>query len=865
MDQAGLLPRIAAKAGAAFAALAEEWSAEAPDPSLALSTLDRWLAAVASPAAYTQQMMDAPVLGALLLKVMGSSTEIGSCLVQNPEFAGLCLDPSLIGQPVEPASLSKTGQRMLAHASSYTHQLDRLRLLKQEVMVRIAVADQAKVWASDQVWEAISAMADVLIALAKEAAWKDFSQSRELPPECPVGIVGMGKLGGQELNYSSDIDLIYMTPDNVDDKLLVQCIRFAEKLGRALSDRMGRGALFRVDMRLRPFGRSGDLVARMRAIEAYMDRYAEPWEHMALIRSRLICGPEGLEQRWEAMREAACFKRKRSLEHIHSILRMRQRLEQMSSDRDIKRSQGGIRDIEFGVQLLQLFFGGSHPRLRTRGTLEALKAAAEDDHLPLLPPQAAELAEGYRFLRGVEHQLQVSSGRQTHDLPESEQEITVLARRLGYQDAAPFLEEMRAHRARVSAAYQQLVLVYQPGGATAKAVARAAAGPDSALLDQWVGAQPDPDALWASLAENEGSLDRFCQVIQTAPALLPGLRQSEAATELVVSGEGLEPPPPLRRASAGALATHWLACGLREALAGQSTFGEDWSEVVGQCLSLLHKELECPFAIIALGSLAERGMSLHSDADLVFVAPQGVALSQAEAAASKLMNRLADLRSAGSPLQADARLRPEGRNGPLAATPESLAIYAAGRMEPWERLAASRMRLITGPPEAAALLASRTLASGLSMAELVSLLHIKGRVESERAQKTPGMLDIKLGMGGLDDCAWAVHLWALARPLESGALAGPTAAPRGQEEMTERLAEAGVLSQHEAAILNESAALWRRTRVRLGLLGMPDSLLPVGQAKLTALGFPGDPLAIAARTREVYLGLVERLKAALSS
>src|SRR5471030_374440 len=125
-------------------------------------------------------------------------------------------------------------------------------------------------------------------------------------------VVGFGKLGGHELNYSSDVDLVYVVEDGLDERLDRDCTRFFEAFGRALSDRMGRGSLYRVDLRLRPYGGAGPIVRSMRAYEAYYKLYAEPWEVQALVRSRPITGSYALRTRWEAMRNAHCFRSKLS-------------------------------------------------------------------------------------------------------------------------------------------------------------------------------------------------------------------------------------------------------------------------------------------------------------------------------------------------------------------------------------------------------------------------------------------------------------------------------------------------------------------------------------------------------------------------
>lgn len=834
--------RIDAKAGISLSVALEDSLEQCPDPAMALAHLERWLGAVGNPRVAAQQLTAIPLAASIFLKVLGSSSELGSCLVQNPELASLILDPSEVGRPVSAEKWLNQGTRLMESANSYTHKLDRLRFLKQEALIRISAADQGGVWNEEQAWEALSDLADALVQLALAAAWDDYRATRSLEGPCLLQAAGMGKLGGRELNYSSDIDLVYFVPDDADEADLKHATRLAEKLNRALSDRMGRGALFRVDMRLRPYGRSGDLVVRQRALEGYMARHAEPWEHMALIRSRVLVGTPEAKERWEAMRRAHAFERLRGEWQIEEILRMRSRLEDKSSDRDLKRAPGGIRDVEFTAQVMQLIHAASDPELQSAGTLQVLRRLAQRE---LIPSEAErDLAGGYRFLRKVEHQIQVEAGRQLHDIPEGREARAKLARRLGMSQLEEFDEKLAETRGRVRRWYQAILGSLQDLSPQDKALSRA--GELAPKLNEWVSLLSDPESFWRSLDENESSLDRALQVLQRGPRLVEWLKHSDTVTEQVLSGEILEPPPAAPAVFEGRrLRTKWLRAAVREALGVTGAFSHEFGAACDLLLARLAEE-HPGLTIAAMGSYSEGTLSLESDLDVVFL----IADPATEKTAHSASARISDLRSQNSPVLLDLRLRPEGRQGPLGVSLPALKVYAGTRLEAWERLAVGRARLVAGSPAVFREFRSTVLGPRPTDDDRSALRHIKARVEQERAQKRPGFADIKLGPGGLDDIAWGL-LWLGLHHLPTEADPRPSRIP----DLAEWAHGAGYLASDEARLLPPLAAELAHVRVRLALLGQDDTLLPLEADKLEDRGVkPGLSERLAA-CREV----VERL------
>ncbi|RYG36619.1 hypothetical protein EON81_09230, partial [bacterium] len=422
-----------------------------PDPDRAVMNLERWLGAVGSPALHLSTLEASPMLAKYFFLVLGASQPLADALIQNPELASLLLDPAELNRVPTRAGIEAEGRRLLAAATSPSHALDRLRFLKQRWTLPIVLNDLAGTWPQPAVWRALSDLAEAIIALAQEVVW----QQRSPGTECPVTIVAFGKLGGREVNYSSDVDLVYVLPDGADERVEREATRFAEAFGRALSDRMGRGALFRVDLRLRPYGGTGSILRRIRSYEGYYDLYAEPWEQQALLRSRPVAGDPEVMERWQALRTARSFRHRLGENALHEMLAMRTRIEEFAEDNDIKRGKGGIRDIEFTVQILQMAYGHGHPDLQVLPTIEAIEALTI--HRALTPEDARALKEGYIFLRKLEHRLQLLGDQQTHAMPNDPKTLNTVGRLMGLLDGEDLERATRSCRRRIGVLYESIL------------------------------------------------------------------------------------------------------------------------------------------------------------------------------------------------------------------------------------------------------------------------------------------------------------------------------------------------------------------------------------------------------------------------
>jgi len=365
------------------------------------------------------------------------------------DHASAPLTPELMMRFVEPERLDRDSLR------------ERLRHLRCWVIGHLVVRDinaRADLW---EVVETMTAFADVAVRTAHDVERAALIE-RHGEPVARDGraqqmhIIGMGKLGGRELNVSSDIDLIFTYPDDGDtngDKVISN-FEFFERLGKrmiqALAEITEHGQVFRVDMRLRPNGDSGPLVCSFDMLENYFISQGREWERYAWIKARVMVGDRGDEliriARPFIFRKYLDFGAINAMRELHAQIRR----EVTRKDRadNIKLGPGGIREIEFIAQVFQLIRGGRDPKLQIKPTVQVLGRLA--DQGVLAPDTVTTLTRAYEFLRRLEHRLQYLDDAQTHDLPASDEDRACVARAMGFDDYPALLAALAVHRKDVS-------------------------------------------------------------------------------------------------------------------------------------------------------------------------------------------------------------------------------------------------------------------------------------------------------------------------------------------------------------------------------------------------------------------------------
>jgi glutamate-ammonia-ligase adenylyltransferase len=371
---------------------------------------------------------------------------------------------------------------------------ERLRQVRHREYLRIGLNDLVGGYPVDVTMTELSALAAGAFAGACEWARHELHEQygdltspggrtadAGLSAQDSFVVLAMGKLGGGELNFSSDVDVMYLcasaageTAGGPRGRLAAReyYARFAELVTRALQEVTGAGFAFRVDLRLRPDGINGPIVNPIHDALLYYESYGQTWERTAMIPARPIAGAMELGEQF--LREIRPFVYRRYLDYatVTDIKEMKARVEAELREKagrgNVKLGRGGIREVEFLVQVLQLINGGRDERVRTRGSLPTLARLVECGYLPA--DEGAELAAAYRFLRDVEHKIQVVHQRQTHVVPKAVHEQETLARRLGYRDpdvVAQLWGDIDRHTERVRRAFEKLF--YEPAAETRRA------------------------------------------------------------------------------------------------------------------------------------------------------------------------------------------------------------------------------------------------------------------------------------------------------------------------------------------------------------------------------------------------------------
>ncbi len=363
-----------------------------------------------------------------------------------------------------------TGLHNLAGKGSIAQDNFRLlRLWKGREMVRIALREVAEAAPLDETIIELSQLADICLTKVYDH-WDNELRQRWGSPASQFAVIGVGKLGGRELNHSSDVDLIFVYSDEGQLTAQFSYHEWFTRLGNKIIETFAisdpAGSLFRVDLRLRPEGSAGPLVRSLESMENYYAGFGEIWERLALIKARWICGDRELAYDFLRQLQPFIFPKSPTPDLLDDVAAIKARIERdivghEERERNVKLGAGGIREIEFVVQALQLLHAARHPFLQEPETLRTIRGLAE---LELLPNEDANRLEtAYRFLRRVEHRLQIEEEQQTHTVPEEGEALEVLGQSLGFSKGSALLAELHRQMGRVRTIFKRVVSGPAPG------------------------------------------------------------------------------------------------------------------------------------------------------------------------------------------------------------------------------------------------------------------------------------------------------------------------------------------------------------------------------------------------------------------
>lgn len=466
--------------GTLLAALAQH-ALVAADPDQALNGLER-LAGMLPPDDRQALFSDTEACR-MLLVILGASTFLTNILCRRP---ALCRPLFVDGELLQ----SKDTDRMLddlrrqPSPPAFPDLQRELRHYKQREIVRIAGRDLNGLAPMAEITAELSDLAAAALQRAIDICSELLQAEHGVPliadPSASPGeraefvVLAMGKFGGRELNFSSDIDLIYCYSDDrgettgipdgnggTKNRLLLHgyFVKLAELVTRAIGGRTEDGVVFRVDLNLRPEGKSGEVVNSLRSTEAYYEHWGQSWERCAMLKARPVAGHLALGEELLDYLEPFIYRRFLDYTMIEDLKVMKQKIDrnltrEREGELNLKLGRGGIREIEFFIQAMQLIHSGKKPGLRERNSLKALGLLHREG---LVDEETFDtLCDAYIFLRNTEHRIQVEQERQTHNLPRNSHELHLLGRRCGFADEASFMAELQRHRSGVEAVYHDL-------------------------------------------------------------------------------------------------------------------------------------------------------------------------------------------------------------------------------------------------------------------------------------------------------------------------------------------------------------------------------------------------------------------------
>lgn len=446
----------------------------AADPDGALNLLERLCGGM--DCGQIKAIISDPELCGHLLCVLGGSPFLATILCRNSVYFDFLFVRDQIHQSRSEEQMLEDLRQRIPDGSDFETLQQQLRQYKALEVLRIGSRDLCLLCDLEAVMEELSALAAAGLQRAYEICSQLLVVDYGLPLEqdaegntrlAEMTILAMGKFGAWELNFSSDIDLIYCYSTNngateggrrgEQISLHRYFIKLAEMVTKALHQVTGDGFVFRVDTRLRPDGNNGDLVVSLNGAETYYESWGQSWERAAMIKARPVAGSIALGENLLQRLRPFVFRRYLDYGMIEDIKIMKEKINAAigaEQELNLKLGHGGIREIEFFIQTLQLVNAGRIPVLQQRNSLVLLQLLHE--HELISSADRDRLAEAYRFLREVEHRIQIVQERQTHMLPREDRDMLLLARRCGYRSLEEFSAALNGYRSQVSEIFNEL-------------------------------------------------------------------------------------------------------------------------------------------------------------------------------------------------------------------------------------------------------------------------------------------------------------------------------------------------------------------------------------------------------------------------
>lgn len=743
----------------------------------------------------------------ILIAISFNSNYLTDIIVRNPEFLYQLFDQSYLQKKLVAENLNKEITQSLNNYKSFQAKINYLRLLKRRYTLKIGVYDILKIGNLEEVTSQISALASSISSALFEICYDETLEKNELErPGNKFAIISLGKLGGDELNYSSDIDLMFVFDKNTKlkskikrdyNEIFQESIKLFVQTSNFISE---QGFIYRVDLRLRPDGQQSPLARTLQDTIFYYESRGEAWERQMLIKANFMGGHKSFYD--EFLKRVTPFIYPKSFMEspVAQIAKMRNDVENSASGKgDIKKSIGGIRDIEFLIQMMQMLNAGNVTQLRTGNSLTGLKELVKRNLLR--QNEAEQMCRSYTYYRKIEHYLQLMNNIQTHEIPEDSELLTKLAFFMGHLTKDDFLAEVeklkkttrKIFNKYISGAgeigmesnlFNQIKFTDDPRAKQNIRYLRNGTGLlgtkefNSRTIELFKKIEPDinfclqnssnPDlvlenfhtlikssgmhSFWYQQLQNKQLLSDILFLCEYSRRFIDSICSNPEMSDYFFSGDIFVKN--IESLFGSISMKHLLlivTVQLNLKLIDQNNFSELISDYIRHHIAQQANKyfVNYKYFIAGLGSFGIREMTYSSDVDLIIVGEGLENLGDMQKASEEFIAETAKIIA---PFTIDFKLRPEGRNAPIVSELNAYKEYLSGRAELWEFQAFQKISFITGDKNIYNKFI-RAITSSYERLEIkdiyASIFNMHRRIINEKAGVLNKSIDIKYNHGGL--------------------------------------------------------------------------------------------------------------------
>ena len=754
----------------------------------------------------------------ILFAISFNSNYLTDIVVRNPEFLYQLFDQYYLQKRLNPEKLREEIDYSLTNYKSFQAKINYLRHLKRRYTLKIGVYDILQIGELTYVTEHISSLASAISAALFDICFNEVLNNYEItPPETNFTMIALGKMGGNELNYSSDIDLMFIIGENYIlqgkkqleyDEVFQEAIQLFVKTSNDVSM---HGFIYRVDLRLRPDGLPSPLARTLHDTIFYYETRGEAWERQMLIKANFVAGDKHLFDKFINAVLPFIYPKSFMESPVTQIAKMRNNVENSANSADdIKKSMGGIRDVEFLVQMLQLLNAGSNKELQTGNTIHALNLLGK--HNLISKEETDFLLSSYIFYRRIEHYLQLMNNTQTHDIPQESELLTKLSFFMGFRDVKDFNKAVNDYKIKTRSIYNHYVAEKENSnknesldsvqfldGPRAKQnirYLRSGAGllgkkefnsRTMELFNQlekeivsYLQKSKNPDlvlenfhtvikssgtqSIWYSELRNKQLLHDVLYLCEFSKRFVDNISSNPRMSDFFFSGNIYVKDITTLFDN---ITVNELLLIVTVQLCLRLINREKFSKLTGDFLEYTVAHLAekyfsgHKYFIAGLGSFGMKQMSYSSDIDLIIVVDGMETTGDIQ---EECENFITETNKCIAPFTIDFKLRPEGRNAPIVADLNAYKKYLDNRAEFWEFQALLKLSFVDGSEESFNKFREHTIIAYENFNKdniSQKMLNMHKRIINEKSGVLNKSINIKFKHGGLMTVEYIVDLFIM--------------------------------------------------------------------------------------------------------